>query len=155
MKTNSKQICFERIGVALGFCCALVLFGAFTATHAAAADTVIQSLPLISYSMPAATLVGAVGSYLSFGADKKFPPSANAVGHILLGFGAGLFFTHGSLELMGRLNNSESVVVFVSFLWAVGGYFLLRLGIAVIDSEQIRAILPKWIAKRLGIGDES
>lgn len=34
---------------------------------------------------------------------------------MLLGLGAGLFFTRGSLELMGHANSSEDVVLFVSF----------------------------------------
>lgn len=150
---TKKHTYLERLGVILGYLTALGLFGFFTATPAAA-ESVSKSLPLISYSMLVATFIGAVGSYLSFGADKKFPPSAPAIGHILLGFGAGLFFTHGSLELLGRMNNSEGVVVFVSFLWAVAGYFLLRLAVAVIDSRELRAILPRFIAKRLGVKEE-
>lgn len=97
-----------------------------------------------------ATLVGAIGSYLAFGEDKKFPPSATAVGHVLLGFGAGLFFTKGSLELMGRINASHDIVLFVSFLWAVGGYFILRLAVSVANSDKIKDFLPNWLVKILG-----
>lgn len=108
-------------------------------------------LPSVTPSMLLATFVGAFGSYLAFGEDKKFPPSATSVGHVLLGFGAGLFFTRGSLELMGRINSSHDVVLFVSFLWAVGGYFILRLAVSIANSDKIKDILPRWIARLLGV----
>ena len=86
---------------------------------------------------------------MAFGEDKKFPPSATSLGHILLGFGAGLFFSRGSLELMGYIDSSDDVVLLVSFLWAGIGYFFLRLVVAVVKSEQIAEILPAWAARLL------
>ncbi|WP_019519951.1 hypothetical protein [Faucicola boevrei] len=120
------------------------------AMNARADTAVINQFPSITPSMFVATLVGAIGSYLAFGEDKKFPPSATAVGHVLLGFGAGLFFTKGSLELMGRINASHDIVLFVSFLWAVGGYFILRLAVSVANSDKIKDFLPNWLVKILG-----
>lgn len=135
-----KLTTYEKIGIAVGWIfCISPAFGADAPlTH---------HLPFITLSMLLATFMGAVGSYLAFGEDKKFPPSATSVGHMLLGFGAGLFFSRGSLELMGNIDASDNVVIFVSFLWAVAGYFALRLFVAVVNSEQLKAILPDWVTK--------
>ncbi len=122
-----------------------------TTSSAFADSTAFLPIATITDAMLVATIIGAIGSYMAFGEDKKFPPSATSIGHILLGFGAGLFFTKGSLELMGRNNSSEDIVLFVSFLWAVGGYFILRLLIAVANSDRVKDILPNWLAKLLGV----
>ena len=98
-----------------------------------------------------ATIIGAFGGFLAFGEDKKFPPSAASLGHILLGFGAGLFFTRGSLELMGYIDSSDDVVLLVSFLWAGLGYFLLRLMVSIVNSERVAEILPDWLTRLLGV----
>lgn len=145
-----KSAHLERTGYILGW---LVAFLAYiTATSSAAyAEVATPHLSNVTTAMIIATMVGAIGSYLAFGEDKKFPPSAASIGHILLGFGAGLFFTRGSLELMGRINSSEDIVLFTSFLWAVGGYFILRLIIAVTNSDQVKGLLPAWLAKLLGV----
>lgn len=140
----------DRIGYFVGWYVALTAYLSAT-IPTAYADSGIPHLSTITFSMLIATFIGAVGSYLAFGDDKKFPPSAASIGHILLGFGAGLFFTRGSLELMGHINSSEDVVLFTSFLWAVGGYFVLRLVIAVTNSDRVKSILPDWIAKILGV----
>lgn len=149
----------ERLGYLIGMLIALMLWAVQALanptkeliTNAPVVGSQFAHLPSITPSMLVATLVGAVGSYLAFGEDKKFPPAATSVGHVLLGFGAGLFFTRGSLELMGRINSSHDVVLFVSFLWAVGGYFILRLAVSIANSDKIKDILPSWIAKILGI----
>lgn len=100
-------------------------------------------------------VIGAVGSYLAFGEDKKFPPSSASIGHVLLNFGAGLFLTRGSLELMGHQHSSHDVIVFTSFLWASVGYFLLRMLITVAQSEQVRQVLPRWLARVMGVKDDN
>lgn len=100
-------------------------------------------------------VIGAVGSYLAFGEDKKFPPSSASIGHVLLNFGAGLFLTRGSLELMGHQHSSHDVIVFTSFLWASVGYFLLRMLITVAQSEQVRHVLPLWLSRVLGVKDDN
>lgn len=142
---------FDFLGCLLGWCVAAMLWLFATATSAFAEYKPLLPITTITNAMLIATIIGAIGSYLAFGEDKKFPPSAISIGHILLGFGAGLFFTKGSLELMGRTNSSEDVVLFVSFLWAVGGYFILRLMIAVANSDRVKDILPQWLAKLLGV----
>ncbi len=154
-KPLKKLLILDRIGYLCGLVFALIVYSLATLSSANAVDGAItDSVPIfasVTTAMFIATFLGSVGSYLAFGEDKKFPPSATSVGHVLLGFGAGLFFTRGSLELMGKLNSSEDVVLFVSFLWAVAGYFALRLGVAIINSERIKDILPDWVAKLLGV----
>lgn len=156
--TKQPTPLFDRIGYLFG-CFIGVSIWLYNSMLAAQANTpqppvtppIAFIMPNITASMLLATIIGAIGGYLAFGEDKKFPPSATSVGHVLLGLGAGLFFTRGSLELMGRLNSSEDMIMLVSFLWAVGGYFVLRLGIAVINSERIKDILPDWLANFLGV----
>lgn len=154
-KPLKKTLVLDRIGYLCGLVFALIAYSLATMSPANAIDgTNTSTIPLfasVTTAMLLATFLGSVGSYLAFGEDKKFPPSATSVGHVLLGFGAGLFFTRGSLELMGKLHSSEDVVLFVSFLWAAVGYFALRLGVAVINSERIKDILPDWLAKLLGV----
>lgn len=98
--------------------------------------------------------IGALGSYLVFGDEKKFPPSATNVGHVLLGFGAGVFFSRGSLVLLGVDNMSHDVVLFSAFLWAVMGYFVLRLFVAVLTHDSIKdsviSLIPRWLARIFG-----
>ncbi|QQU05949.1 hypothetical protein I6I87_07490 [Moraxella osloensis] len=148
---KKSSLIFDIIGCMLGW--SIVAFLWLLATINPVFAEYKQLLPVstITNAMLIATVIGAIGGYLAFGEDKKFPPSATSVGHVLLGLGAGLFFTRGSLELMGRNNSSEDVVLFVSFLWAVGGYFILRLLIAVANSDRIKAILPDWLAKFMGV----
>ena len=140
-----------RIGCALGWFTALFVYVVLTSFDASANTPFFSALPFITPSMLFATIIGALGSFLAFGEDKKFPPSATSVGHILLGFGAGLFFTRGSLELMGHIDSSDDIVLLVSFLWAGIGYFFLRLVVAVVKSEKMVEILPDWAAKLLGV----
>lgn len=140
-----------RIGCALGWLFCIAAW-AFLTMFDAKADTALHlSLPFITPSMLLATVIGTFGSYLAFGEDKKFPPTSASIGHILLGFGAGIFFTRGSLELMGHKDSSDDVVIFVSFLWACAGYFILRLVIAVVNSDRIKEILPNWLTRLLGV----
>lgn len=147
----NKKVWMERIGCALGWLAALMIWIIMTISEAHADVALIAALPFITPSMLFATIVGAVGSFLAFGEDKKFPPSANSVGHILLGFGAGLFFTRGSLELMGYVESSDDVILLTSFIWAGMGYFLLRLAVSVVNSDKIATILPDWVARLLGV----
>jgi hypothetical protein len=142
---------FDFLGCLLGWGVTAMLWLIATTSSAFADSTAFLPIATITDAMLVATIIGAIGSYMAFGEDKKFPPSATSIGHILLGFGAGLFFTKGSLELMGRNNSSEDIVLFVSFLWAVGGYFILRLLIAVANSDRVKDILPNWLAKLLGV----
>lgn len=154
---TQKPSLFDRIGYLFGcfIGVSIWLLNSMIAAHAATANPITPPIaliiPNITASMLLATVMGTIGSYLAFGEDKKFPPSATSVGHILLGLGAGLFFTRGSLELMGRLNSSNDMIMLVCFLWAVGGYFVLRLAIAVINSDRLKDILPDWLAKLLGV----
>ncbi|MED6317419.1 MAG: hypothetical protein VYA60_09310 [Pseudomonadota bacterium] len=150
-KPTTKKVWLMRIGCALGWLVAIAVWMFLTISHAKADTAISESLPFLTPSMLIATVIGAVGSFLAFGEDKKFPPSAASLGHILLGFGAGLFFTRGSLELMGYIDSSDDVVLLVSFLWAGIGYFFLRLVVAVVKSEQIAEILPAWAARLLGV----
>ena len=150
-KPTTKKVWLLRIGCALGWLAAIAVWMLLTISHAKADTPFFPTLPFITPSMLVATIIGAVGSFLAFGEDKKFPPSATSLGHILLGFGAGLFFTRGSLELMGYINSSDDVVLLVSFLWAGIGYFFLRLVVAVVKSEKMVEILPDWAAKLLGV----
>lgn len=146
-----RPFILDFIGCMLGWCVVAIVWMTATIKPALAVNQQLMPFATITNAMLIATIIGAIGSYLAFGEDKKFPPSATSLGHILLGFGAGLFFTRGSLELMGKNNPSEDVILFVSFLWAVGGYFILRLVIAVANSDRIKAILPDWVAKLLGV----
>lgn len=156
---NPKSTRLDRIGYLSGCLLGLLiwLFNTIRAAHAIEQNPTIGTIvnhvpaPAITASMLLATCIGAIGGYLAFGEDKKFPPSATSVGHVLLGLGAGLFFTRGSLELMGRFNSSEDMVMLVSFLWAVGGYFILRIAIATLNSQRVMDILPAWLAKILGV----
>jgi len=150
-KRTTKKTWLLRIGCAAGWLAAITIWLFITMFDANADTTIATALPFITPSMLLATIVGAIGSYLAFGEDKKFPPSATSIGHVLLGFGAGLFFTRGSLELMGHIDSSDDVVLLVSFLWACGGYFFLRLVISVVNSEKMVKILPDWIARLLGV----
>lgn len=150
-KPTTRKVWFERIGCALGWLTALVIWMMLAMTNANADPVIATALPFITPSMLFATIIGALGSFLAFGEDKKFPPSATSIGHILLGFGAGLFFTRGSLELMGRIDSSDNVILFVSFLWACGGYFFLRLIVSVVNSEKMAEILPTWVARLFGV----
>lgn len=150
-KPTTKKVWLLRIGCALGWLVAVIVWMTLTLNHAKADTPFSTALPFITPSMLIATIIGAVGSFLAFGEDKKFPPSATSLGHILLGFGSGLFFTRGSLELMGYINSSDDVVLLVSFLWAGIGYFFLRLVVAVVKSEKMAEILPDWAAKLLGV----
>ena len=150
-KPTTKKIWLMRIGCALGWLTALLIWIVLTAKNASANDSFSAALPFLTTSMLLATIIGAVGSFLAFGEDKKFPPSATSIGHIMLGFGAGLFFTRGSLELMGHIESSDDVVLLVSFLWAGIGYFFLRLVVAVVKSEKMAELLPEWAAKLLGV----
>ena len=150
IKTLKKVWCM-RIGCALGWLTAIVFWMLLTLSSANADTPFYSALPFITPSMLFATIIGAIGSFLAFGEDRKFPPSASSVGHILLGFGAGLFFTRGSLELMGYIDSSDDIVLLVSFLWAGIGYFLLRLLVSVVNSEHIAEILPSWVARLLGV----
>lgn len=147
--TIKPTVILDTVGYLLGWSITASLW--LCSSVAFAAPVLHPQLAPVTLSMLIATVIGALGSYLAFGEDRKFPPSATSVGHVLLGFGAGLFFTRGSLELMGRLNSSEDLVVLVSFLWAVGGYFILRLAIAVLNSNRIKELLPEWVAKVLGV----
>ena len=153
----TNKTIFDRIGYFFGCFIGVSIwfFNSIIAAQAATlhptAPPIALIIPNITASMLLATIIGAIGGYLAFGEDKKFPPSATSVGHVLLGLGAGLFFTRGSLELMGRLNSSDDMIMLVSFLWAVGGYFVLRLVIAVINSERVKDILPDWLVKILGV----
>lgn len=157
--TKKNTSLFDRVGYFIGCLIGLAIWFFNTILVAQAADknsplaVIATSLPMPTITAPMlfATVIGSVGGYLAFGEDKKFPPSATSVGHVLLGFGAGLFFTRGSLELMGRLHSSDDMVLLVSFLWAVGGYFVLRLIIATINSDRVRDLLPDWVAKFLGV----
>lgn len=151
MKEPTKKVWLMRIGCAMGWLTALVIYTYLTTLDARANIPMSVALPFITPSMLLATIIGALGSYLAFGEDKKFPPSATSVGHILLGFGAGLFFTRGSLELMGHIDSSDDVVLLVSFLWAGIGYFFLRLVVSVVKSEKMVQLLPDWVAKLLGV----
>lgn len=144
----------ERIGYITGFIIATTLWSIQSQAHTNTAISDLQAVSHLTPSMILAALIGAIGSYLAFGEDKKIPPSAASIGHVLLGFGAGLFFTRGSLELAGKMNSSHDIVLFTSFLWAVCGYFLLRLFVSVAKSDKIQQILPEWIAKTLGINKE-
>lgn len=150
-KPTTKKVWLLRIGCALGWLVAVIVWMILTLNHAKADTPFSTVLPFITPSMLVATIIGAVGSFLAFGEDKKFPPSATSLGHILLGFGAGLFFTRGSLELMGYIDSSDDIVLLVSFLWAGIGYFFLRLVVAVVKSEKMVEILPDWAAKLLGV----
>ena len=150
-KPTTKKVWLLRIGCALGWLAAVAVWMLLTISHAKADTPFFTALPFITPSMLVATIIGAFGSFLAFGEDKKFPPSATSLGHILLGFGAGLFFTRGSLELMGYINSSDDVVLLVSFLWAGIGYFFLRLVVAVVKSEKMVELLPDWAAKLLGV----
>lgn len=150
-KPTTKKVWLMRIGCALGWLTASAIWLLLTTADARADTPMYTALPFITPSMLFATIIGAVGSFLAFGEDKKFPPSAASIGHILLGFGAGLFFTRGSLELMGHIDSSDDVVLLVSFLWAGVGYFILRLAVSVVKSEQIAEILPEWLARLLGV----
>lgn len=149
--TKKTTSLFDRVGYTMGCLIGLIIWLFNSMKAAQASNLSAFAMPTITASMLLATIIGAIGGYLAFGEDKKFPPSATSVGHVLLGIGAGLFFTRGSLELMGRLNSSEDMILLVSFLWAVGGYFVLRLAIAVINSDRLRDILPDWLAKILGV----
>lgn len=150
-KPTTKRVWLMRVGCALGWLTALAIYTYLTSLDASANTLVSTALPFITPSMLFATIIGAIGSFLAFGEDKKFPPSATSVGHILLGFGAGLFFTRGSLELMGHIDSSDDVVLLVSFLWAGIGYFFLRLVVSVVKSEKMVELLPDWVAKLLGV----
>lgn len=146
----NKKVWLERIGCALGWLAALVIWMLLTISNANADIPMYTALPFLTPSMLFATIIGAVGSFLAFGEDKKFPPSATSIGHILLGFGAGLFFTRGSLEIMGYIDSSDDVVLFASFLWAGIGYFLLRLVVSVVQSEPVQAMLTNLIGRLFG-----
>ena len=148
---KKSSLIFDIIGCMLGWSIVAFLWLLATINPVFAYSNQLLPISTITNAMLIATIIGAIGGYLAFGEDKKFPPSATSVGHVLLGLGAGLFFTRGSLEFMGRNNSSEDVVLFVSFLWAVGGYFILRLLIAVANSDRIKAILPDWLAKFMGV----
>ena len=150
-KPTTKKVWLMRIGCAMGWLTALAIYLFLTSLDAQANTPMFNHLPFITPSMLLATVIGALGSFLAFGEDKKFPPSATSVGHILLGFGAGLFFTRGSLELMGHINSSDDIVLLVSFLWAGIGYFFLRLVVAVVKSEKMAEVMPEWVAKLLGV----
>ena len=153
---TQKPTLFDRIGYLSGCFIGVAIWFLNSMIAANAAEQPMTQpmamvIPNITASMLLATLIGTVGSYLAFGEDKKFPPSASSIGHVLLGLGAGLFFTRGSLELMGRLNSSNDMILLVCFLWAVGGYFILRFAIAVINSDRLKDIIPDWLAKLLGV----
>ncbi len=150
-KPTNKKVWLMRIGCATGWVTALAIYLLLTSIDARANTPIYQSLPFITPSMLFATIIGAFGSYLAFGKETKFPPSSASLGHILLGFGAGLFFTRGSLELMGHIDSSDNIVIFASFLWACAGYFILRLVVSVVNSEQMASILPDWVARLLGV----
>ena len=151
MKKKLSKKWLMRIGCLSGWFTCIAVWLLLTTLDAKANTSMNLSLPFITPSMLLATIIGAFGSYLAFGEDKKFPPTSAAIGHILLGFGAGLFFTRGSLELMGHIDSSDDVVIFVSFLWACAGYFILRLIIAVVNSDRIKEILPDWLTRLLGV----
>lgn len=151
IKQTTKKVWLERIGCALGWLTALIIWMFITLSNANADNTFVSAMPFITPSMLFATIVGTIGSFLAFGEDKKFPPSATSIGHIMLGFGAGLFFTRGSLELMGHIDSSDNIVLFASFLWAGIGYFFLRLVVAVVKSEQMAKALPVWAARLFGV----
>lgn len=152
MKRFIRYIMFERIGYLTGWAVSVIVwfFVPFRYAFANFGNT-IGIASTLTPTMILSALMGAVGSYLAFGEDRKFPPTTASLGHVLLGFGAGLFFTRGSLELMGHLNSSNDVILFASFLWAALGYFILRLLVSVANSAKTREMIPAWIARILGV----
>ncbi len=155
LKPNNKYFLLDLISWAFG-CTLACLFWLLLLTQPASANNeVVQSLAVVSPMLIFSAVIGAVGSYLAFGEDKKFPPTSASVGHVLLNFGAGVFLTRGSLELMGQSQSSADIVVFTSFLWASVGYFILRILITFAQSPVIQHtlqyIFPHWFTRILGI----
>ena len=97
---KKSSLIFDIIGCMLGWSIVAFLWLLATINPVFAYSNQLLPISTITNAMLVATIIGAIGGYLAFGEDKKFPPSATSVGHVLLGLGAGLFFTRGSLELM-------------------------------------------------------
>ncbi len=154
-KLNNKYFLLDVISWGLG-CAIACLFWLLLLTQPSYANNeVVQSLAVVSPMLIFSAVIGAVGSYLAFGDDKKFPPTSASIGHVLLNFGAGVFLTRGSLELMGQSQSSADIVVFTSFLWASVGYFILRILITFAQSpviqQTLQHIFPHWFTRILGV----
>ncbi len=157
IQINNRYTLLDVISCLLGWAitCLLWLLLLITSASANTGNDVVHSLVFVSPILMLSAAIGAVGSYLAFGEDKKFPPTSTSIGHVLLNFGAGVFLTGGSLELIGQTKSSTDIVIFTSFLWASVGYFILRILITFTQSPVIQQtlhhLLPTWLARIFGV----